>query len=386
MKRPNRFIYGFLNRVARIYTRLAKNHHFRNPSQIKVSSPAIIISNHTSFFDFLYVMWAFKNTPVNFVVARKYFETKPLSSLLKWGQTIPKSLFQADPLSVKQMLEVIKIGGVIGIFPEGQISITGVTLPFPQGIGKFVKKVQVPVYAVKTTGAYLKDPPWTNLKRKGRVESELLLALTSEDINHLTPNEIEDKLYKIIYTNPFWESKHSFHGHNLAKGLENILYLCPKCHSEGQMMSEGNDLICQECGFHYYVQADGWLSFHEGKTNIDEAYQNERNWELQQILKDSNFLFSLDVKVETVLDQRYKIVSQGQLRISLDHIEYLSHDAYQFNISTSLIRYVPFDAGRNFQIYLNNQLYQFIPSHNYLSTKATIIIEELYKLKHPNQS
>lgn len=381
MEKPNKFLYVILSHLARVYTRLVKNHHFHNPHHIKVVSPSFVISNHTSFFDFLYVMWALKSTPVNFVVARKYFETKPLSTILKWGHTIPKSLFQADTMAMKHILEVIKKGGVVSIFPEGQISITGVTLPFAHGFGKLVKKVGVPVYAVKTTGAYLKDPPWTTIKRQGRIDSELVEALTSDEISDLTENEIEDKLYKTILTNPYIEGSEVFKGKNLAKGLDNILYLCPHCHSEGKMVSTGNEMSCQECGYHYYVGADGWLLDPTRKTNIHEVYMYQKAYEKARIINTPEFVFNIEVAVETIVDYHYIIDSRGTLKITKDTIDYISNDCYQFSIPTTVVRYVPFDAGRNFQIYHQNQLYQFIPSQPFLSTKATIIIEEMYTIK-----
>jgi 1-acyl-sn-glycerol-3-phosphate acyltransferase len=381
MERPNKFFYIVINRLARIYTRCAKNHRFHNPHKIKVQSPSFVISNHTSFFDFLYVMWAFKNTPVNFVVARKYFETKPLSSFLKWARTIPKSLFQADTLAIKHILEVIKLGGVISIFPEGQISTTGVTLPFPQGFGKLIKKIGIPVYAVKTTGAYLKDPPWTSVRRKGHIDSELTLALSPEEIVELSVNEIEEKLYQAIYTNPYTEQSQDFKGNNLAKGLDNILYLCPHCHSEGKMTAKLNELTCKECGFQYHVQADGWLTHQDGKINIHDAYFNQREYEKERMTKTPQFSLMLSVAVETIINQHYQIASHGTVVIGLDEIKYLSNDDYQFTVPTQAVQYVPFDTGRNFQIYSRNQLYQFIPEKPYLATKAAILIEELHTIK-----
>lgn len=384
MQRPNKFVYVILNHFARLYTLIVKKHRFHNPQKIKIQTPSIVISNHTSFFDFLYVMWAFKYQPINFVVARKYYETKPLSKILKLGHTIPKSLFQADTMAMKQMLETIKGGGVIGVFPEGQISITGVTLPFVSGIGKFVKKVGVFVYAVKTTGAYLKDPPWTLLKRKGRVDSELLVALTPQEIMKLSIEEIENKLYQTIFTNPFIGNHEHFKGKNLAHGLEIILYLCPNCHSEGKMIGVQDELVCEECKFSYHVQADGWLHHQEQSINIHEAYMHQREYEKEKITKAVDFLYEIKVAVETIVNQTYEIASRGTLRLMKDAIAYESLDEYQFIIPTNVVRNVPFDAGRNFQVYLHNQLYQFIPEKPYLTTKAVIIIEELYKLH--NQS
>lgn len=386
MKRPNKLLYGFVSIIARLYTSITKNHHLSNKDKIKIKTPSLVISNHTSFFDFLYVMGACKMVPINFVVARKYYETKPLSKILTVGQTIPKSLFQPDAYAMKKMLEVIRNEGVVGMFPEGQISITGVTLPFPSTIGKLVKKTGINVYGVKTKGAYLKNPPWTNIKRKGRIDSEVFQVLSSEEIEKLTATEIESILYNSIYVNPYLNPAKLYPSKNLAIGLNHLLYLCPDCYHEGMMKSINNDLICEHCDSKFRVLSNGFLvDKNHHQYSIDEIYQKERAYERLKIINDDNFSFQIKVKVESIQAKKYEIVSNGVFAVSKDEIKYLSDDDYQFNIPTNVVQYVPFDNGQNFQIYRNNVLYQFIPEKPYLCTKATIVIELMYELKFQRQ-
>ncbi len=384
MRRPNKFLYIVLNHLARLYTKLVKNHHFHNPHKVKIAEPSIIISNHTSFFDFLYVMWAARTKPVNFVVARKYYETKPLSRILKLANAIPKSLFQPDLSAVKSILTILDQKGIVSIFPEGQISATGITLPFPSGIGKLVKKSAVHVYSLKTTGAYLKDPPWTKTPRKGRIDSYLDLILSPEAIKNLSVEEIEKILYQAIYTNPYYEEYvNLFKGKNLARDLDKLLYICPNCQAEGKMHSDGDYLICEECKSNFLVTASGRLKLNNNEWTLAEAYQKQRDYEKKQILTKENYQFCLDVKVESIVDFKYAIVSKGILTITKDDIIYQSEDKYQFSMKSTNVRYVPFDNGRNFQIYRENMIYQFMPQKPYLCSKATNIIEVIYEINNP---
>ena len=381
MKSPNKLIYYPANYLARIYTRFLKNHHFHNPQGLKVKGPAIVISNHTSFFDFLYVMWAIRKTTVNFVVARKYYETKPLSKILKIGATIPKSLFQPDIEAINKMLKVLKNNGIVGIFPEGQISVTGVTLPFPKGIGRLVKKGGVDVYGVKTTGAYLKDPPWTNNPRKGRIDSTLIKILNRDELIDITPDDIEKRLYDAIYTNPYLESNnHLFKGKDLAKDLDKLIYICPQCFVEGKIISQGDLLICESCHQQLKLYANGHLLVNDHQITLEDLYLLQRDIERKKIQENDDYQFDCDVKVESIVNQNYQIVSSGRILINKREISYHSDDDYTFKMKTNQIRYVPFDNGKNFQIYRDNMIYQFIPEQPYLCSKATNIIELMYEL------
>ena len=151
IKRPSAWIYLPLVGLANLYTRFVKKHKFVGKEQLKglEGEPLLIIGNHTSFYDFLYMARILYPHRINFVVAAKYFRFPGLSQILRFARAIPKNLFSADIRTVSRSVSIIKQGGIVGIYPEGQISLGGITLPLPEGIGKLVKHLGVTVVAVK---------------------------------------------------------------------------------------------------------------------------------------------------------------------------------------------------------------------------------------------
>ena len=135
IRRPNRLFYALLTGLSSLYVILAKNHRYAGRELVRElpRGPFLVIGNHTSFYDFLYVTRILWPRPVNFVVAAKYFRFPGLLPwLLQIAQAIPKSLFKADFRTVARASAVVRQGGVVGIFPEGQISTGGITLPLPK--------------------------------------------------------------------------------------------------------------------------------------------------------------------------------------------------------------------------------------------------------------
>ena len=75
----------------------------------------------------------------------------------------------SDLCSIKQVLQLLKEGKVVQMFPEGTRSVTGVLQRGKKGIGLFISKAQVPVVPVRIFGTYEalpKGAKFLNLKPK----------------------------------------------------------------------------------------------------------------------------------------------------------------------------------------------------------------------------
>jgi 1-acyl-sn-glycerol-3-phosphate acyltransferase len=168
MKRPNPFINIFLGFIIKIFA-LFKGQ--RVIKKCKITAPAIILTNHTSFYDFLYTAAAMYPKRVTYLAARKMFYEPGTGFFLRLARAIPKSLMQADSTATLKSLRILKKKGIISIFPEGQISPSGRSLKPAFSIAKFIKKANVNVYMVKHFGAGLVNPPWSKKSFKGRIET-----------------------------------------------------------------------------------------------------------------------------------------------------------------------------------------------------------------------
>ncbi|MDZ4197229.1 MAG: lysophospholipid acyltransferase family protein, partial [Candidatus Izemoplasmatales bacterium] len=179
MKRPNPILYWFLGSLLLIFAffkgqRIVRLH--------RIKRGAIVLSNHTSFYDFIYTTTATFPHRVNYLAVDKMFYEPVAGFFMRLARAIPKPLFESDPSSIKKAFQVLNHKGIIGIFPEGQISAIGSTLPISKAIAKFIKKAQVNVYIVLHKGAYFVNPPWSKKTFRGRVDSTVSLLFSPSDI------------------------------------------------------------------------------------------------------------------------------------------------------------------------------------------------------------
>ena len=135
MKRPNIFLYSTLGLLVKA---IAVFKGQRITQKVKVNKPAIILSNHTSWFDFMYTTAAMYPHRVSYLAASKMFYDPSINIFLKMARAIPKSLFQPDPGATLKAFRILKKGGIISVFPEGQISPYGKSLTPSFSIAKFI--------------------------------------------------------------------------------------------------------------------------------------------------------------------------------------------------------------------------------------------------------
>lgn len=199
----------------------------RIPKKLKIKGPALVLSNHTSFYDFLYSMSATYPRRVNFLAAKKMFYEPVLRFFLTHGKVIPKALLEADPAATVQSLKVIKNNGILGIFPEGQIAPTGVTLPVNPAIIKLIKKAGVPVYLIKHHNAYFANPPWTKKTYKGRIKTTVDILFSADDVKTYSEDELFKQFNNAFYHDPYAYNKlhnYKYRVRNIS-GLENLIYI-----------------------------------------------------------------------------------------------------------------------------------------------------------------
>ena len=111
---------------------------------------ALLTPNHVSFADGLFVI-AGIDRPVRFVVYARYFQWPLFGWILRSMRTIPIS-GSGGPKMILQAFraagQALDAGELVCIFPEGQITRTGLLVPFQRGLERIVKGRNVPIIPV----------------------------------------------------------------------------------------------------------------------------------------------------------------------------------------------------------------------------------------------
>ncbi len=131
----------------------------------RIKGPAIIISNHTSVFDYAVYLFVFFSRTLRFQMAEVLYRKKLLGWFLRRMGGIYVDRDGFDFGFVTKSEEVLRGGGVVGIFPESRIPKPGEEKPleFKTSAAYIALRADVPVIPVVTNGSYF------NLKKRARV-------------------------------------------------------------------------------------------------------------------------------------------------------------------------------------------------------------------------
>jgi len=122
----------------------------------KIRGPAILISNHTSVFDYAVMLFVFFRRTLRYQMAELLFEKQPLGTLLRLlgGIRVDRGSHNFTFLRVSE--GILAAGGVVGVFPESRLPREGEErpLPFKPSAAYLALASGAPVIPVYTNGRY----------------------------------------------------------------------------------------------------------------------------------------------------------------------------------------------------------------------------------------
>ena len=379
------FVYILVYPLLKICFRLKVDRRaFRPPK-----GPCIVLSNHSSFMDFVVVMLSIYPRRLNAVVAQKFFLYKPLNWLLPLMGCIPKNLFDADTRPIRGIAAVIKRGGSLLIFPEARCSTDGAYMGMHASTGKLLKKFGVPVMSCHVEGAYNCMPFWRKGFRLGSERVTLANLLSADDLREMSPDEINrriDERLSGLDTMPPKKPFRVLRGKKLAEGLHNILYYCPKCGKEFTLETIDNTIYCTNCGNTATMDRSARLTPAEGSVapeSVHAWFREQAAYEMRSFHPDVEPARA-QVSVRMPQKEAGKGLEQcGQGEIMLDSTGWhyngeLHGQATELFFPIQSVPAIPFDPNDNFQIYANGNLYVFTPENARACVKYVILGECAY--------
>jgi 1-acyl-sn-glycerol-3-phosphate acyltransferase len=254
----------------------------------KRKEPFVLLSNHTFMLDVVHVPFLFRNVPA--IVASQDLMIKPyMNFLLTWvAKCIPKSKGKSDFRTVKSILSYIKKGYPILIFPEGDSTFYGETGYIEYSTAKLIKKLGIDVITCRHSGGHLSNPRWATSTRMNRkIHLDYKLKISKNDLNNLTVDEIYSILVNELYVNDYEEQRTLKEKHpskKSAEGLENILYVCPECHSVNTIVTSKNHIRCTKCNVEGYIDQYGFINGFRFDNTVEwDAFQKNYNKELREL-------------------------------------------------------------------------------------------------------
>ena len=397
IKSPN-FIYGILGGVwkAFMYKKYNVTYTFKHDFR-KEEGPYILISNHASRLDYIFTGVPMLPARMNYVAGYNEFHRSHLAGVFKLLKVIPKKNFVPDIYTIKEVSRVLKSGGRICIFPEGMSSISGANQPVAVGTGMFLKRYKIPVYYAIIRGGYLTSPKYNLKDRLGKVEVEFDRLFTPEQLEPLTPEEVEDIVNLALYHDDYrWNKEKGYHydiGDRGAEHLEDLLFWCPRCGKQHEMASEGNKLYCKACG-NGMTLADTYEM-----TPLDEScvipetqtdWFNRQREVIRAEVQAEDFILSTKVKLGMLPEDRLlkdqatsEIVGEGTLTLDRSGLTYegvKNGEDFRFRIEPkNLPTYGMCTDVSRFYTFYKGDFVEFYPEEN-LVEKFFLATEEIHRL------
>lgn len=299
------------------------NVEFRIPDEVKALKPPFVgIANHQGYYDWAYAARAFYPTRFRFVVSRYQFLNPKTGGLLQKLNSIPKSQFTSDASAVKEIIRTVKRGENIFIFPSGRLSLFGEDDKPVEGTYELLKKLGVPVVMVHLDGSYRTAPRYNTEVKRGRVVVSAYVLFTPEELKAMPEAEAKKRLNNAFCHDDF-NSKNvcEFKSDDIAKGLDDLLYICPDCKSNYTIsVQPGQKIKCFACDFTSQMDNYFKLKTLRGSAapeTITEWSHIIKDEEKKRILEDPNFCLNEKMKVCEHVNEKEQLTLTGECEMKL---------------------------------------------------------------------
>ena len=145
---PIRRVLHACNRLfARVYHRL----DVLSPCRLPRSGAAILVCNHTSPMDPIFIQSVCPR-PIVWIMAKEYYDLPGLNWIYRQVEAIPVARSGRDMAATREALRALKHRRILGLFPEGKIEPTGDLLPFQTGIALLAAKTDAEIFPAYLDG------------------------------------------------------------------------------------------------------------------------------------------------------------------------------------------------------------------------------------------
>ncbi len=352
--------------------------------------PYLILMNHSCFLDMEIAAKLLYPLPYGIVTTTDGFVGKEW--LMRQIGCIPTQKFVSDMRLIRNMDHMLKKQKAsVLMFPEAGYSLDGRATVLPRKMGGLLKLLKVPVLHIFADGAFLRTPLYNELKNRSvPIKATLKCLLSAEEIEEKNTDELDQILTEAFTFDHFKTQKER--GIRVtedfrADGLERILYKCPHCLNEGEMVGSGTDLVCHSCGKVYHMTELGEMQADDGDT----AFSHIPDWvdwqrrEVRRELENGTYLLDTEVEIGVIRDTKaLYMVGSGRLTHNAEGffltgcdgtLSYEQRPKFSYSLNAD---YYWYEIGDMISIGDHDCLYYCFPKTPGVVAKTRLATEELY--------
>ncbi len=274
--------------------------------------PVFVLSNHNTDLDCILVGMSARRQ-IYFVATETLARMGlPGRLVMRWFDPILHRKGVRGTATVRAILERIRDGYSVALFPEGNRSFDGRTCPIPPATAKLARMCGATLITYRLTGGYLSSPRWGRGIRRGQMAGKVMGVYAPETLKAMSAAEVQSAIERDLWTDAYAEQEAApvrFRGRARAEHLESMLFRCPKCGNFGTLHSRKHRLFC-DCGYEMTFTEYGMLEAADGTqytvTQLDLAQRKALAG-----LPDDGRLFSDEVRLQTVGSDHAVICEQS---------------------------------------------------------------------------
>jgi 1-acyl-sn-glycerol-3-phosphate acyltransferase len=254
---------------------------YRYKREKRIVGPAIIMGNHNLDID-VGLLGLSYGRAMRVVASEHVFRKGVLTFLIKlFFAPIVRMKGKTEIRTVRDILNVVKAGGLVSLFPEGNRSYNGLTGEIAQASASLLRMAKCQLITFRIEGGYFKHPRWARKGRRGPVSGREIGRYSAEELQAMTTDEVLELIRCDLHEDAYQRQKLSpakYAGDNLAETIEAALYLCPNCGQIGSIQSRGDRFFCS-CGLDMCYTDTGMLQTRNG---IEARFSTVTDWDLWQ--------------------------------------------------------------------------------------------------------
>ncbi len=243
LRTRHKAVFAVLRGIFGIHTKIKYNY---KAEKSDLKPPFLLMSNHTTALDPFFASLSFK-CPIYFCSTDDLFNIPVATPIIKFlVAPIPKMKSGMDMHAIRDCVRVAREGGAVGIFPEGNRTLSGAQWEMTDAVSKFVKMCNVPLVLYNIEGGYGSDPRWGTKIRKGKMRGYVKAVLTPDEFKNMS----NEQLYEFVCKNLTVydaDSGVKFKNKRRAENIQRALYMCPHCGKISTITSKRTKFKCVNC-------------------------------------------------------------------------------------------------------------------------------------------
>lgn len=221
-----------------------------NFKNIPRTGPALLLCNHISAMDPAWTAFHTWRYDCHFMASSTLFSIRALGPLIQSLGAFPKAKATKDRDAMALTNEIYDRGGIVVMFPEGERTWDGRTVPVLPGMARMLKRKPYRIVTARNLTGYFFQPRWAKYPRWVPIRIEYDPPRVF-DVD--TPEEvINAEISRAIHVDMEGRlAPPGSFGIKLAHGLPSFLWACPSCFAPEALQVDPKDddaIVCTRCG------------------------------------------------------------------------------------------------------------------------------------------